>query len=162
MVNNYICPKISLGGNIHLEKSSCAQEVIHFILTNTVKQPQWLLKVKNRKMSQSRSHCTVIDKWYWSAELKCSVQVFWTLQMPECQNKPLKKKFQHDLSWISEWHASLYKKVPQRLSCQCHIFSSILTNTTLSYSAVPQLHPHGTGSVGDVSQLLTRAFLIPF
>lgn len=77
-------------------------------------------------------------------------------------NKPLKKTFPHDLSLIPKWQASLYRQPPQHLSCRGHIFSTSLTNTTPSYSAVPELHPHGTGSGGNVSQSLTSAFLNPF
>lgn len=39
------------------------------------------------------------------------------------------------------------------------ILSSILANTILSSFAAPQLHPHGTGSAGDASHLLTKAIL---
>lgn len=81
---------------------------------------------------------------------------------PQTPKQTFKKTFPHDLSLIPKWQASLYRQPPQHLSCRGRIFSTSLTNTTPSYSAVPESRPHGTGSGGDVSQPLTSAFLNPF
>lgn len=81
---------------------------------------------------------------------------------PQTPKQTFKKTFPHDLSLIPKWQASLYRQPPQHLSCRGHIFSTSLTNTTPSYSAVPEPRPHGTGSGGDVSQSLTSALLNPF